>query len=192
MWRGVFLDVLNLGLQGRDVQKSMKIVSTFALTVDLPLLVRGGACQNMLPFPSFFFLVRLLGFWRETEQHVLLVELVPQIAYSWPVWAGRWMKVVAFLAGQVFAWETCALISWRFFARKGGALNESRSISGRVVDAFHNLDCILPLLMRRGFFFVLLILGPCGRGIVHIIVLHHVSILTCSSQYGLFQVSSSA
>ena len=77
-------------------------------------------------------------------------------------------------------------------ARKGGALNESSSISGRAVDAFHNLDCILPLLMRRGFFFEMLILGPCGRGIVHIIVLHHVSILTCSSQYGLFQVSSSA
>ena len=34
----------------------MKIVSTFALTVELPLLVRGGACQNMLPFHLFFFL----------------------------------------------------------------------------------------------------------------------------------------
>ena len=63
-----------------------------------------------------------------------------------------------------------------FLACMGGALNESSSISGRVVDAFHNLDCILPLLMRRGFFFEILILGPCGRGIVYRTVLHHVSI----------------
>ena len=50
-----FLDVLNLGLQGRDVQKNMKLVSTFALTVELPLLVCGGACQNTFPFPYNFF-----------------------------------------------------------------------------------------------------------------------------------------
>ena len=47
--------MLNLGLQGRDVQKNMKLVSTFALTVELPLLVCGGACQNMSPFFYIFF-----------------------------------------------------------------------------------------------------------------------------------------
>ena len=49
-----------------------------------------------------------------------------------------------------------------FLACMGGALNESSGISGRVVDAFHNFDCILPLLMRRGFFFEIFILAHVG------------------------------